>query len=294
MIPNLPSMKKILAATILSTVFSVTVMAQGVPAKVQTVVDAEISFNKAVAKKGIKDGFLSVIDDEAVVFRPNAVSAKDFYTRIEKQPGSLSWEPKFGRISANGDLAFTAGPYIYQNGIADSNKVYGHYVSLWRAGDDGKLKLLIDLGIQHPEPEGTEIIDLKDPTGKVLPPAKDPFQAKRLILGTDDTFNHSLAISTLAGYKEFLSPEAHYYFPGFEPLIGVDKIMQFVNTNGISIISKTTSVGRAASNDLAYSYGTAIIKKGGLTNNYNYVRIWELDASHKWNIMLEVFSAVEK
>jgi ketosteroid isomerase-like protein len=287
-------MKRILSAILLSVLFTGAVMAQGQPAQVKTVVDAEVSFNKAVAKKGIKDGFLSVIDEEAVVFRPNAVSAKEFYTRIEKQPGMLSWEPKFARISANGDLAFTAGPYIYQNSAADTNKVYGHYVSVWRTDASGQLKLLIDLGIQHPEPESPEIIDMKDPTGKVLPPAKDPFQAKRLILGTDDTFNHSLAISTLAGYKEFLSPEAHYYFPGFEPLIGTDKIMKFVNNNGISILSKTTSVGRSASNDLAYSYGTAIIKKGGLTNNYNYVRIWELDATHKWNIMLEVFSAVEK
>jgi ketosteroid isomerase-like protein len=284
-------MRRIITAVVFLALFSGEVFAQ---AKVQTVVDAEVAFNKAVAKKGIKDGFLSVIDDEAVVFRPNAVNAKEFYTRIEKQPGNLSWQPKFGRISANGDLAFTAGPYIYQNSAADTDKVYGHYVSVWRNDAEGRLKLLIDLGIQHPEPESTEIIDLKDPTGKVLAPAKDPFAPKRLIMGTDDTFNHSLAISTVAGYKEFLSPEAHYYFPGFEPLIGTDKIMKFVSNEGISINAKTTSVGRAVSNDLAYSYGTAVIKKGALSSNYNYVRIWELDASHKWNILLEVFSAVEK
>jgi ketosteroid isomerase-like protein len=286
-------MRRIITTIIFSALFSGAALAQNA-AQVTTVVDAETAFNKAVAKKGIKDGFLSVIDDDAVVFRPNAVSAKEFYSRIDKQPGTLSWEPKFGRISANGDLAFTAGPYVYQNGTTDTDKVYGHYVSVWRVDAGGKLKLLIDLGIQHPEPEQTEIVDLRDPTGKVLAPSKDPFQAKRLIMGTDDMFNHSLAISTLAGYKEFLSPEAHYYFPGFEPLIGTDKVMKFVNNNAISISAKTTSVGRAASNDLAYSYGTATIKKGSIESNYNYVRIWELDASHKWNILLEVFSAVEK
>ncbi|MBW4891188.1 nuclear transport factor 2 family protein [Mucilaginibacter sp. HMF5004] len=286
-------MKKVIAAIVFSILFSGVVLAQKA-AEVQTVVAAEEAFNKAVAKKGIKEGFLSAIDDDAIVFRPNAVSAKEFYTRIDKQPGNLSWVPKFGRISANGDLAFTAGPYIYQNSAADTDKVYGHYVSVWRTDANGKLKLLIDLGVQHPEPEQPEIIDLKDPTGKVLPPSKDPFLAKKLIMGTDDMFNHSLDISALATYKEFFSPEAHYYFPGFEPLIGTDKIMKFINNQAISISAKTSSVGRAASNDLAYSYGTAIIKKGGISSNYNYVRIWELDASHKWNILLEVFSAVEK
>jgi len=286
-------MKKIAIVTLV-LVFCVSIVSAQ-KAQVQTAVDAEAAFNKAVAKKGIKDGFLSVIDDEAVVFRPNAVNAKDFYMHIEKQPGNLSWEPKFGRISANGDLAFTAGPYVYQNSTTDTDKVFGHYVSVWRRDINNNLKLLLDLGIQHPESEVNEIIDLKDPEGKILPPSNDPFAGKKLILATDDVFNHSLTISTLASYKEFLSPEAHYYFPGFEPLIGTDKVMKFINNEAISITAKTSSAGRAASNDLAYSYGTAVITKGTLTSDYNYVRIWELDAtSHKWNILLEVFSAVEK
>jgi len=287
-------MKKNISFALILVFCSAIAFAQAPKAQVQTVVDAEVAFNKAVAKKGIKDGFLSVVDDDAVVFKPNVVNAKSFYTHIEKQPGLLTWEPKFARISANGDLAFTAGPYVYQKSSTDSDKVFGHYVSVWHADADGKLKLLIDLGIQHPEPEAPEIMDLKDPTGPILAPSKDPFKPKELITGTDDTFNHSLAISTLAAYKEFLSAEAHYYFPGFEPMIGRDKIMKFINNEAISITSKTGSVGRAISNDLAYSYGTAVIKKGTLTSDYNYVRIWELDASHKWNILLEVFSAVEK
>ena len=286
-------MKKTIIAT-LALAFCITgTFAQ--KGQIKTVTDAETAFNKAVAKKGIKEGFLSVVDDEAVVFRPNAVNAKNFYAHIEKQPGSLSWEPKFGRISANGDLAFTAGPYVYQNGPNDTDKVYGHYVSVWRTDVDHNLKLLIDLGIQHPEPEQAEIIDLKDPDGKTIAPSNDPFSGKKIILANDDVLNHSLNISTLAGYKEFLSPEAHYYFPGLEPMIGPDKIMKFINNEAITINAKTTSAGRSASNDLAYSYGTAVITQGTITSNYNYVRIWEMDtASHKWNILLEVFSAVEK
>jgi hypothetical protein len=53
-------------------------------------------------------------------------------------------------------------------------------------------------------------------------------------------------------------------------------------------------VGRSTSNDLAYSYGRARIKKGEIVSNYNYVRIWEIDKEHKWNVILEVFSAVEQ
>jgi hypothetical protein len=47
------------------------------------------------------------------------------------------------------------------------------------------------------------------------------------------------------------------------------------------------------SNDLAYTYGRARIKKGTIVFNANYVRIWEQGKDHKWNILLEAFSSVE-
>ena len=272
-------------------------LAQKVKVDVSKVVEVEKSFNKLVEHKGIKDAFLDVADPEGVVFKPHVIKITDFYNSIDKQPGSLKWQPKFARISANGDLAFTAGPYVYQNDKGnEEDKVYGDYVSVWHLDpEDNKLKLLIDLGIQHPETDKEEIIDFKQPdTAKQTAPSKDPFNGKGIIMNTDKVFNHELTVSTLASYKEFLSPEGRYYFPGFEPIMGPDKIMKFINNEGISISAQTISVGRATSNDLAYSYGTARIRKGAIVSDYNYVRIWEIDASHKWNILLEVFSAVEQ
>jgi len=288
--------RSILAAIILVSCQGLA-FAQQNKVEVNTVIAAEKNFDKLVERRGIKDAFLAVADPEGIVFKPEVVKITDFYSQIDKQSGTLVWEPKFARISANGDLAFTAGPYVYQNGKDDSDKVFGHYVSVWRADINGKLKLLIDLGIQHPEPEAgqAELTDFKDPdSSKRVAPSKDPFNGRSIIIGTDKIFNHELTVSALATYKEFLSPEARYYFPGFEPILGPDKIMQFIDNEGINISAETINVGRSTSNDLAYSYGRARIKKGEIVSNYNYVRIWEIDASHKWNVLLEVFSAVEQ
>jgi hypothetical protein len=287
-------MKKIiLAVTVLISSVKLSV-AQAPAATVNTVVEAEKNFNKLVERKGIKGGFLAVADPEGIVFKPDAVNITDFYNKIDQQAGTLTWTPKFARISVNGDLAFSAGPYVYQNGADDTDKVYGDYVSIWRADADNNLKLLIDLGIQHPQPEQEALTDFKESDStKQVAPSKDPFAGKKVILLTDNVFNHSLSISTLATYKEFLSPEGRYYFPGFEPMAGQDKIMQFIANEGISIVAATTNAGRSASNDLAYTYGKAHIKKGNIVSNYNYVRIWEIDANHKWNILLEAFSAIE-
>ncbi|HEX3386327.1 MAG TPA: hypothetical protein VHS53_14100 [Mucilaginibacter sp.] len=282
----------LIAAAIISLQGSV--LAQNI-AKVNEVISAEQAFNRLVERKGIKDAFLAVADPEGIVFRPNVIKITDFYNSIDRQPGSLSWQPKFARISAAGDLAFSAGPYVYQNGKDDTNKVFGDYVSVWRADQDGKLKLLIDLGIQHPEPEKEEVPDFKEPdTSKHGGSSKDPFSNKAIIVNTDKVFNHELTVSVLASYKEFLSPEGRYYFPGFEPISGTDKTMQFLANESISINAKTLDAGRSLSGDLAYSYGTARIRKGDIVSDYNYVRIWEIDASHKWNILLEVLSAVEQ
>jgi len=285
-------MKNILITTAFIAVASTTSFAQKT-AKVETVVAAEDAFNKLVARKGIKEGFLAVTDPEGIIFKPNPVKVVDFYSSIDKQPGTLKWEPKFARISRNGDLAFTAGPYVYQNGKTDDDKVFGEYVSIWKADVDNKLKLLIDLGIQHPEPEHVATTDFKDPDNKNISLSKDPFNGKTVIINIDKTFNETLQKSTIATYKVFLSPEGRYYFPGFEPLAGTDKILKFIANEGISISAETVNAGRAVSNDLAYSYGRARIKKGNIVNNYNYVRIWEIDATHNWNVLLEVFSAIE-
>ena len=288
-------MKKLLISAFILTAYCQLALAQTQPADVNKVIKAEENFNKLVERKGIKEGFLAVADPEGIVFKPQAVKIVDFYNTIDKQSGSLTWQPKFARISANGDLAFTAGPYVYQNSKSDDDKVYGDYVSIWKAdADNGKLRLLIDLGIQHPEAEQEALTDFKNPdTARHGASSKDPFKAKSVITTTDALLNHSLSISTLASYKEFLSPEARYYFPGFEAMAGPDKIMKFINNEGISITAQTTNTGRSTSNDLAYSYGKARIKKGDIVSNYNYVRVWEIDASHKWNVLLEVFSAIE-
>lgn len=285
----------LLAAAIFAGCHEITMAQQPKAVEVSTVIDAENAFKRLVERKGIKDAFLSVADPEGIVFKPEVVKITDFYNSIDKQPGTLTWEPKFARISANGDLAFTAGPYVYQNGKSDDDKVYGDYVSIWRADAENKLKLLIDLGIQHPESEQAEPADLKDPDpSKRSTPSKDPFNGRSIIIGTDKIFNHELTVSAMATYKEFLSPEGRYYFPGFEPITGRDKVMKFIDNEGISIVAETINVGRATSNDMAYSYGRARITKGEIVSNYNYVRIWEIDSAHKWNVILEIFSAVEQ
>jgi ketosteroid isomerase-like protein len=291
-------MKKILfTALMLGSMYGIAI-AQPKNVQLKDVTEAEDNFAKQVSRKGIKEGYLSVLDADAIVFRPEATNATEFFNKSSKIPGKLSWTPKVVRMSANGDLAFTAGPFTIKSDAKndEDNDVYGEYVSIWRKDINNTFKLIINLTTEHPEPESEQVANLKDPDfSKQSKTAaeKDPFLGKNFIMANDKVFNSALDISSLSAYKEFLVPEGRYYFPGFEPLVGQDKILKFINNQAISIAAETISAARSSSGDLAYSYGKAKIKKGGLTNQYNYVRIWEVDQNKKWNILLEIFSPVE-
>ncbi len=285
-------MKKISVAIVALLCFTQLAEAQKT-AQTKTVLEAEKDYNKTVSQKGIRDGSLSMLDPEAIIFKPEPVSAKTFYTGSEKTAGKLTVTPSIARISANGDIAFTAGSYTIKNSTDDID--YGEYLSIWRTDLYGKLKLLFNIDMQHPETKETQNVDFKDPVvaaTRII--NKDPFNGRNIIITTDKLFNTSLNFSSIPAYKEFLTLDSRYYFPGFEPIVGQDKILQFIGNQAISIEALNTGAGRAISSDLAYSYGKAKIKKGETTNNYNYIRIWEPDKAHKWNILVEMFSPIEK
>lgn len=286
-------MKKLCIALVVFFGFNSLASAQKT-AQVKEVLDAEKDMNRAIAQKGIRDGSLSVMEPDAIIFKPEPVAAKTYYANSGKIPGKLTATPKIARISANGDLAFAAGSYtLKDNGTDDAE--FGQYLSIWRADLYGKLKLIFNINLQNPEPKQEQIVDFKDPvTAAKRIISKDPFNGRNIIITTDKLFNTSLGFSSLSAYKEFLTLGGRYFFPGFEPVIGQDKILQFIGNQAISIEALNTGAGRAVSSDLAYSYGTAKIKKGGITNNYNYIRIWEPDKSYKWNILVEIFSPIEK
>lgn len=285
-------MKKTSVALVVFLCFGQLLSAQKT-AQVKEVLDIEKDYNKTIAQKGIRDGSLAVMEPDAIVFKPEPVSAKTFYTNSEKTPGKFTATPKIARISANGDLAFSAGSYTAKEGTDDAD--YGEYLSIWRTDLYGKLKMIFNIDMQHPEPKETQIVDFKDPrTAATRAISKDPFNGRNIIITTDKLFNSSLNFSSISAYKEFLTLDGRYYFPGFEPIIGQDKILQFVGNQAITIEALNTGAGRATSSDLAYSYGKAKITKGGITNNYNYIRIWEPDKSYKWNILVEIFSPIEK
>ena len=88
----------------------------------------------------------------------------------------------------------------------------------------------------------------------------------------------------------FLAENARLLFPGEEPIIGKARINNFVGKNQMSIESEPLRADRALGSDLAYSYGIAYVTKNKVITKYHYVRIWESQEEHKWNVILEIYT----
>lgn len=263
--------------------------------RVNSLVAAENYFAAKAKENGIREGFLKVSDNETLVFRPNAVKAEVFYNKKQADPGELLWEPSYARISRSGDWGFTTGPYIY-TAFSDSSKSFGQYLSIWRADRRGIWKLALDLGTPHPKPVKETRMDFTDPKDFKFFRQISPVRLKQreeMILASDRLLANALTKSTTLGYNTFLGEEARLIFPGVEPIIGKEKIIEFIYEQSINIFSEPKVANRSIGSDLAYSYGSAQITTDNKTGKYNYVRIWESQEGFKWNVIVELFSPAE-
>jgi ketosteroid isomerase-like protein len=59
---------------------------------------------------------------------------------------TLTWEPKFAKIAASGDLGYTYGIYQIRDKATDSITGVGKYATIWLKQKDGKWKAILDTG----------------------------------------------------------------------------------------------------------------------------------------------------
>jgi nicotinamidase-related amidase/type 1 glutamine amidotransferase/ketosteroid isomerase-like protein len=120
--------------------------------ELESLVVAERRFAKMSIEKGFKEAFLANLTEEAVLFRPQiVVKGRKFYQEMPVTKAELAWEPVFADISAAGDLGYTTGPWSLRPTKGQQPSRFGHYVSVWKKQPDGTLKVVLDVGISHPQ-----------------------------------------------------------------------------------------------------------------------------------------------
>ncbi len=113
-------------------------------------IDADKSFSKLSAEKGMKTAFMEYIDSNGVLLRPNEMpiigaNAIDYLSQQNDNEYTLVWEPQGGTIAQSGELGYTYGIYKMQPKTSDTT-LFGTYVSIWKKQADGSWRFVLDSG----------------------------------------------------------------------------------------------------------------------------------------------------
>lgn len=250
------------------------------PADAGVLVEAERAFARDVAEMGMRDGFLTHLADDAIVFQMRPVAAVPAYEAREPGPAVLEWEPAYAEITAAGDLGWTTGPWVYRAERGAEIAAGGHYVSIWRRGKDGTRRVELDVGAAH-------AIPAFPPTGEAASRTLaegSGSDALASLEAAERAFAEAAAGGIEAAYASLGAEDLRVYRMGREPAVGRETAVAAAAAFG----PLEWSVERArvsADGALGYAYGTAS-PPGGETAGY--LRIWRQVAEVGWELALDL------
>lgn len=107
---------------------------------------AEIAFNRLARDKGQWTAFRQTAADDAVMFMPQRVLAKQWLKGRDDPPKPVSWTPSVVHVSCDGNLAASTGNWQRSDGSV------GYFTTIWRRDKKGAWKWILDHGDRLAEP----------------------------------------------------------------------------------------------------------------------------------------------
>ena len=118
----------------------------------QEIVNTDKSFSNYSEKHGQFAAFLKYAAPEVVLLKPSLYpfvgheKLAQYYTCKSDSSYVLTWEPKFAKVAASGELGYTYGYWKFSL-KSDSQKVErGTYVTIWQRQSSGDWKFVLDTG----------------------------------------------------------------------------------------------------------------------------------------------------
>lgn len=105
-----------------------------------SVIAAEIAFARMAREKGQWTAFRATAADDAVMFVPQKVLAKEWLKGRADPPAPVAWSPSIVYVSCDGNLAASTGNWTRPDGSA------GYFTTLWRRDKKGAWRWILDHG----------------------------------------------------------------------------------------------------------------------------------------------------
>jgi ketosteroid isomerase-like protein len=259
----------------------------------RALVQMEHNFAKAAAEKGTRDAFLEFLADDGIVFQPQAVNGKKFWTERQRRKGLLNWEPIFADVSRAGDLGYTTGPWEFRpNGPDDKPVAFGQYFTIWKKQRDGSWKAVLDRGVSSETPIAVQSLQFpSNDEGSKSKTNFDVVAGHAILLKLEQEFSQaSLVKGARQAFEIYLADDARLLRQNAPPSIGKSAAPGLMPENGRSLTWKPAMADVSASGDLGYTYGTFELNTRGVTvQRGSYVRVWKRHG-RKWQVALDVMS----
>jgi len=263
----------------------------------QTLIEAERSFSRLSEEKGIKEAFLTYLADDSIVFRPKPVPGRKVYeAAADNSPALLTWEPAYAEVAFDGDLGYTTGPYQLKDKSRPGDLVrYGHYVSLWQKQPSGLWKVVLDVGVRHPQPgfKPLEVMTRKE-TGRPKRLVKvDKFTELNLLLKVEADFSaRAAADGILAAYSAFANEDIRFYRDGQPPMKGIESLRGEASGNSGRSTWEPMDGDVSRFGTLGFVFGTAETGSRDAMDTAaaasSYLRIWRKTPEGQWKIALDL------
>lgn len=105
-----------------------------------SVIAAEIAFNRLAQEKGQWTAFAQTAADDAVMFVPQKVVAKEWLKKQANPAASVTWSPSIVYVSCDGNLAASTGNWTRPDGSV------GYFTTIWRRDKKGRWQWIMDHG----------------------------------------------------------------------------------------------------------------------------------------------------
>jgi hypothetical protein len=125
------------------------------------VVATELAFAREAQEKGQWTAFRDYAAEDAVMFVPEPVNAREWLGKQANPPEAVKWQPHEVWSSCDGSLAVTKGAWQRPNGT------FGYFTTVWQRQNNGEYQWVLDQGepldapLAAPEFIRTEVADCK-------------------------------------------------------------------------------------------------------------------------------------
>ncbi len=257
-------------------------------ADVQRIVDTEHAFAKFAEENGTKAAFLEFAANDAILFLPDKVNAKEHWNSRATSTGLLSWAPNYADISANGILGYTTGHWEFRpKGKGDEPAGFGEFITIWLRQPDAKYKFVVDIGVGHKKPDkySANWVTAADP-------GKDLNEKNSSAADNAGGFFMAITENGLAkAYEMYAVDEVRAFREDMMPILGKKALVSLMKSEKATYsMPKCSSFFGSA--DLAYNTNTYSKTVAGKTvESGNVMQIWKL-INGRWRIVLDIFKPV--